>query len=76
MQETETDNQNELRLLYKGDAYIQLSRLAEYLNIPPDQLSQVVAKGIKLLELARQNNSVNIILETNEQKQSINLKDI
>lgn len=52
-------------IVFANGAYHKLMELAAFFNIPPEQVSQVLIKGIKLIDMARNNK---IIIETPDGK--------
>ena len=73
--DSETD-QGVFELSFTNGALDQLRELAAFLGIPNDDLQAVVRKGIKVLDLARNNNSDKVVLEGDGQKQIVNIKDL
>ena len=51
MSETPTNNSDVYQLTFRNGALARLKELAQKLNIPEDNLDQVVEKGIKALGL-------------------------
>lgn len=72
----EETEQAKLEVTFTNGALDQLRDLASFLSIENDNLQAVIMKGIKVLELAKENNSDKVVTEGGGQKQIISLKDI
>lgn len=60
-------------LTFRNGALTKLKELAVKLDIPPESLSEVVVKGMKLLDLASDGK---LVIEKGQEKLEIDLKKI
>ena len=64
---------DEFNVIFKGEALAKLLELAAYLNIPKNQLGDVLIKGMHIIDLSRDKR---LIIESPQKKLEINLKQL
>lgn len=76
MDTTTQDNQNgenEFVVTFRNGALQKLKALAAELDIPEDQLGEVLQKGIKIIEFAKNGK---LVVEKNKERYEVDLKKI
>ncbi len=66
-------NKEEFTITIKNGALVKLKELASWLEIPEDKLGDILVKGMKVIELAKDGK---LIVEKGNERLEIDLKKI
>lgn len=62
-----------LKISFSGSALQKIKELALYLNIPQENLSEVLVKGIKILDLSREGK---LIIDKEKERLTVDVKRV
>ena len=71
MENNQQNNGSEYVVTFRNGALLKLKELAGYLNIPEENLGEVILKGMKLIDTAKDGK---IIIEKGKDKFEVDIK--